>query len=64
MTSAVHPLDAAIVVVYLATLAAVGVYFSRRQTSLDTFFRARQLSATKKLSSFGRDISTSGWRFR
>jgi SSS family solute:Na+ symporter len=34
-----------IVVVYLAALAAVGVYFSRRQRNLDEFFRARQSMA-------------------
>lgn len=42
MTGAFHAIDGAIIVVYLSLLAAVGVYFSRRQTSLDTFFRARQ----------------------
>jgi len=35
-------LDAAIVIAYLVALGAVGVYFSRRQTSLDEFFVARQ----------------------
>lgn len=35
-------LDAAIVAAYLAALAGVGVYFSRRQTSLDQFLVARQ----------------------
>ena len=45
MTSAFHAIDAAIIVAYLVTLALVGVYFSRRQTSLDTFFRARQSMA-------------------
>jgi SSS family transporter len=34
-----------IVVVYLVSLAAVGVYFSRRQRNLDEFFRARQSMA-------------------
>jgi SSS family transporter len=42
MITAVHPLDAAIIVAYLAMLAGVGVYFSRRQTTLDDFFLARQ----------------------
>ena len=42
MSTALHPIDVAILVAYLATLAAVGVYFSRRQTSLDDFFLARQ----------------------
>ena len=37
-----HPVDVAILVAYLAALAAVGVYFSRRQTNLDDFFLARQ----------------------
>ena len=34
--------DAAIIVVYLAVLTAVGVYFSRRQRNLDEYFLARQ----------------------
>ena len=38
MITAVHPLDAAIIVAYLATMAGVGVYFSRRQTTLDDYF--------------------------
>ena len=42
MLGSVHLVDAAIVVAYLAALTAVGVYFSRRQASLDDFFRARQ----------------------
>jgi SSS family transporter len=45
MHPGIHPLDAAIVLVYLAALAGVGVYFSRRQTTLDQFFRARQTMA-------------------
>jgi Na+/proline symporter len=45
MNTAVHLLDVAIVEAYLATLAAVGVYFSRRQTDLNEFFRARQTMA-------------------
>jgi SSS family transporter len=36
-----HPLDVAIVLTYLAALAAVGAYFSRRQSNLDEFFLAR-----------------------
>ena len=35
-------LDAAIIVAYLAVLTGVGVYFSRRQRSLDEYFLARQ----------------------
>jgi len=42
MSTAVHPLDVVIIVVYLSALAAVGIYFSRRQANLDTFFLARQ----------------------
>jgi len=38
-------IDGSIVVVYLATLTGIGVYFSRRQTSLDEFFRAGRLMA-------------------
>jgi SSS family transporter len=38
-------LDAAIIVAYLATMAFVGLYFSRRQTSLAEFFVARQSMA-------------------
>ena len=45
MSPAFHLLDVAIVAAYLATLAAVGVYFSRRQTDLNEFFRARQTMA-------------------
>ncbi|PYQ80684.1 MAG: hypothetical protein DMG01_06130, partial [Acidobacteria bacterium] len=45
MSTAFHLLDVAIVAAYLATLAAVGVYFSRRQTDLNEFFRARQTMA-------------------
>jgi SSS family transporter len=43
--TALHPIDALIVIVYLAALAGVGVYFSRRQRNLDEFFRARQSMA-------------------
>lgn len=45
MQTSLHPLDIAIIVSYLAALAAVGVYFSRRQSTLDEFFRARQSMA-------------------
>src|SRR5262245_42015931 len=40
--TSLHPLDVAIIAVYLASLAGVGVYFSRRQKNLDVFFLARQ----------------------
>src|SRR5437868_7356875 len=42
MQTAFSSLDAAIIVVYLAVLTVVGVYFSRRQRSLDEYFLARQ----------------------
>lgn len=42
MSTALHPIDAVIVVTYLVALAAVGVYFSRRQSSMESFFLARQ----------------------
>jgi len=42
MNTSVHPLDATIVVAYLTALAAIGVYFSRRQRSLDSYFLAHQ----------------------
>ena len=42
MTGSFRALDAIIVVVYLAALTGVGVYFSRRQRSLDDFFLAHQ----------------------
>src|SRR5450759_2386846 len=42
MHTAFTAFDAAIVLAYLTTLALVGVYFSRRQTSLGEFFVARQ----------------------
>ncbi len=45
MNTAIQPLDALIVLAYLAALAGVGVYFSRRQTNLDEFFLARQSMA-------------------
>ena len=37
-----HWIDGAIIVAYLLTLTAIGVYFSRRQTNLDDFFLARR----------------------
>src|SRR5438045_9600548 len=40
-----HPLDIVIVVLYLAMLAGVGIYFSRRQKSLDEYFLAKQSMA-------------------
>src|SRR6266849_1361055 len=45
MQAFLHPLDVAIIVLYLATMAGVGVYFARRQTNLDEFFLARQSMA-------------------
>ena len=33
--TSLHPLDILIIVLYLAMLGGVGVYFSRRQKSLD-----------------------------
>jgi SSS family transporter len=45
MSTALHPIDVVIVATYLAALAAVGVYFSRRQSNLETFFLARQSMA-------------------
>src|SRR6478609_10391311 len=40
--TSLHALDVVIITVYLASLAAVGIYFSRRQKNLDVFFRASQ----------------------
>src|SRR5437763_11545334 len=45
MQASLHPLDLAIVVSYLVALASVGIYFARRQSSLDEFFLARQSMA-------------------
>lgn len=42
MNTSIHAIDATILVAYLIMLTGVGVYFSRRQTNLDEFFRARQ----------------------
>jgi SSS family solute:Na+ symporter len=41
----VHPLDVAIVAVYLAALALVGIYFSRRHQTSDTFLVAARRMA-------------------
>src|SRR5215467_2711772 len=41
-SSSFHLLDLVILVVYLSALTCVGVYFSRRQRSLDEYFLARQ----------------------
>src|SRR3954471_17848115 len=43
--TSLHPLDIVIIVLYLAMLAGVGVYFSRRQKSLDEYFLAKQSMA-------------------
>ena len=43
--TSLHPLDVIIIVLYLAMLAGVGVYFSRRQKSLDEYFLAKQSMA-------------------
>lgn len=40
LTSALRPIDVLIVLAYLAALTAMGVYFSRRQQSLDGFLVA------------------------
>ena len=40
-----HPLDIAIIVMYLTMLAGIGLYFSRRQKSLDEYFLAKQSMA-------------------
>jgi SSS family transporter len=40
--TSLHPLDVVIIVLYLVMLAGVGLYFSKRQKSLDEFFLARQ----------------------
>src|SRR5438093_5836720 len=45
MQTAFTGLDAAIIIVYLIALASVGVYFSRRQTTLDEYFVARRSMA-------------------
>ena len=43
--TSLHPLDVAIIALYLAMLAAVGLYFSKRQKNLDEFFLAKQSMA-------------------
>lgn len=43
--TSLHTLDVVIIAVYLTSLAAVGIYFSRRQKNLDVFFLARQSMA-------------------
>ena len=43
--TSLHTLDIVIIVAYLAMLAGVGLYFSRRQKSLDEFFLAKQSMA-------------------
>ncbi len=43
--TSLHPLDIVIIVLYLAMLAGVGFYFSRRQKSLDEYFLAKQSRA-------------------
>src|SRR5436309_13897382 len=45
MQTSLHALDILIIVLYLAMLAGVGLYFSRRQKSLDEFFLAKQSMA-------------------
>ena len=45
MPNSLHALDVIIILIYLAALAGVGVYFSRRQANLDEFFLARQSMA-------------------
>ena len=45
MHTVVTAIDAAIVIVYLAAMTAVGVYFSRRQTTVEEFFVARRSMA-------------------
>jgi len=45
MPNALHSIDVVMVAVYLVALAAIGVYFSRRQSTLSDFFLARQSMA-------------------
>ena len=42
MQSSLHALDWAIIALYLLAMAAIGVYFSRRQTSLDQYLLAER----------------------
>jgi SSS family transporter len=39
--TSIHPLDVLIVAAYLALMAGMGIYFSRRQTGLESFFVSR-----------------------
>src|SRR5215471_20981888 len=43
--TSLHPLDIVIIVLYLAMLGGIGVYFSQRQKSLDEYFLAKQSMA-------------------
>jgi SSS family transporter len=43
--TSLHPLDIVIIVLYLTMLAGIGLYFSRRQKSLDEYFLAKQSMA-------------------
>ena len=45
MSTGLHTIDVVMVVTYLAALAGVGIYFSRRQATLSDFFLARQSMA-------------------
>ena len=45
MQNSFHTLDVVIILIYLAALGGVGLYFSRRQINLDEFFLARQSMA-------------------
>jgi SSS family transporter len=43
--TSLHPLDIVIIVLYLAMLGGIGLYFSQRQKSLDEYFLAKQSMA-------------------
>src|SRR5262249_32842480 len=45
MATGLHTIDVVMVLTYLAALAGVGIYFSRRQSTLSDFFLARQSMA-------------------
>src|SRR5712671_1189044 len=45
MHTAIHTIDVIIIIVYLAGLAGIGLYFSRRQKNLDEYFLAKQSMA-------------------
>ena len=45
MQSSFHLIDWVIVAIYLLAMALIGIYFSRRQTSLDQFLRAERSMA-------------------